>query len=70
MGKYIILSKSQDNDIRYISNTSPLLWTDNKEKAKIFISENQIQLDLFNHMESLEQMKKGLNLQFEMVEIT
>ncbi len=65
MGKYIILSKSKDNTIKYISNTSPLLWTDKKENAKIFRSEGEIITDLSSHMESLRRMEKELQLEFK-----
>ena len=69
MGKYVVLSKSKDNDIKYISNISPLLWTDNRNNAKIFRSESEINSDLYDYVESLKLMKKELNLEFEMVEI-
>ena len=69
MGKYVVLSKSKDNNIKYISNTSPLLWTDNKNKAKIFRNEGEILTDLSYHQESLEKMKKELGLEFESEEI-
>lgn len=65
MGKYIILSRAMDNTKKYISNTSPLLWTDNKNNAKIFRSEGEILTDLSCHKESLDKMKKELNLEFE-----
>ena len=65
MGKYIILSKSLDNSIKYISNISPLLWTDNKEEAKIFRNESEILTDLSYHTESLEKLKKELDIEFE-----
>ena len=65
MGKYIILSKSLDNSIKYISNISPLLWTDNKEEAKIFRNESEILTDLSYHTESLEKMKTELDIEFE-----
>ena len=70
MGKYIILSKSKDNSIKYISNTSPLLWTDNKNNAKIFRNEGEILTDLSYHKESLEKMKNELDLEFETEEIS
>ena len=68
--KYIVLSKSEDNSIRYVSNTSPLLWTNDKNKAKLFMSINEIKLDLYTHMESLEKMKKELKLDIEVDSIT
>lgn len=70
MGKYIILSESTDNVIKYISNTSPLLWTDDKNKAKIFRSEGEILTDLYCHKESLDKMEKELNLKFKMEMVT
>jgi hypothetical protein len=65
MKKYIILSRDKDNNIKYISNTSPLLWTDDINKAKIFRSEGEILNDLNEHMMALEKMSKELNLRFE-----
>lgn len=65
MKKYIILSRDKDNNIKYISNTSPLLWTDDINKAKIFRSEGEILNDLNEHMIALEKMSKELNLRFE-----
>ena len=69
MSKYIILSKSKDNTIKYISNTSPLLWTDNKSEAKIFRNEGEIITDLSVHKESLDKMEKELNVKFELESI-
>jgi len=66
MKKYIILSKSKSDNIRYVFNTDPLLWTDDKNKAKIFTSESEILTDLYNHMGSLDKMNKELGLTFEM----
>lgn len=65
MKKYIILSRDKDNNVKYISNTSPLLWTDDINKAKIFRSEGEILNDLNEHMIALEKMSKELNLRFE-----
>ncbi len=65
MKKYIILSRDKDNNVKYISNTSPLLWTDDINKAKIFRSEGEILNDLNEHMMALEKMSKELNLRFE-----
>lgn len=62
MGIYIIYSLSKNNEKKYISNTSPLLWTDDKSKAKIFRSEGEIQTDLSYHAKSLEKMNKELGL--------
>ncbi len=69
MSKYIILSKSEDNSVSYISNTSPLLWTDNKSEAKIFRNEGEIITDLSVHKESLDKMEKELNVKFELESI-
>lgn len=69
MGNFIILSRSEDNSVSYISNTSPLLWTDNKSEAKIFRSEGEIMTDLSDHKESLDKMEKELNIKFEMEQI-
>lgn len=70
MGKiYILLSKLQDNSISYISNTSPLLWTDNKSEAKVFRSIGEIDTDLYEHRNSLEKMKKELGINLIIKEI-
>ena len=63
MGKYIVLSKNLDKEIKYISNTSPLLWTDDRNKAKIFISEGSIMTDLYDHLDTLNKMCKELGLE-------
>ena len=62
MGIFKIYSLSKDNEKRYISNTSPLLWTDDKNKAKIFRSEGEIKSDLAEHTNSLEKMINNLEL--------
>lgn len=70
MGKYIIYSVDKNNIIRYISNTSPLLWTVDKNKAKIFNSQGEIDADLAEHAVSLEKMGKELGLEYKVVKIT
>ena len=62
MGKFILLSKNKNGDKRYISNTSPLLWTDNKSEAKIFRSEGEMMLDLSAHRDILQKMVNELGL--------
>jgi hypothetical protein len=62
MGIFKIYSLSKNNEKRYISNTSPLLWTDDKNKAKIFRSEGEIESDLVEHTNSLEKMINNLEL--------
>lgn len=62
MEKIILLSKNRDNNIKYISNTSPLLWTDNKSEAKIFRSKGEINLDLSFHVDILNKMINELGL--------
>jgi len=70
MGKYIIYSVDKNSIIRYISNTSPLLWTVNKNEAKIFNSQGEIDADLAEHAASLEKMGKELGLEYKVVKIT
>jgi hypothetical protein len=70
MGKYIIYSVDKNNIIRYISNTSPLLWTVDKNDAKIFNSQGEIDADLAEHAASLEKMGKELGLEYKVVKIT
>ena len=65
MGNYRVYSLSQNNEKKYISNTSPLLWTDDQSKAKIFRSEGEIEIDLSCHKTSLEKMIKELGLVFQ-----
>lgn len=69
MGKYIIYSVDKNSIIRYISNTSPLLWTVDKNKAKIFNSQGEIDADLAEHAASLEKMGKELGLEYKVVKI-
>ena len=65
MGNYRVYSLSQNNEKKYISNTSPLLWTDDQSKAKIFRSKGEIEIDLSCHKTSLEKMIKELGLVFQ-----
>jgi hypothetical protein len=62
MGNLRIYTLSKDNTKRYIYNTSPLLWTDDESKAKIFRSEGEIEEDLHCHKNSLEKMNKELGI--------
>ena len=68
MKNLIICSKSKEN-IRYISNTSPLLWTDNISNAKKFMSENEIFIDLAPHKKSLELLTRETKNTIEIVSI-
>lgn len=50
-----------DNQKYYISNISPLLWTNNLNLAKRFSTESELITDLYEHQSSLEKlvMDKG-----------
>lgn len=70
MMNYILFTKNKNNNIKYISNTSPLLWTNNKFEAKKFRSKEEINLDLYSHVNILNKMEKelGLKLYLESIE--
>ena len=50
-----------DNKKYYISNISPLLWTNDLNLAKRFSTESELITDLYEHQSSLEKlvMDKG-----------
>jgi hypothetical protein len=64
MIKIILLSKNKNNVIKYISNTCPLLWTNNKSEAKTFMSEGEMNLELSYHEDILNKMAKQLGLSY------
>ena len=68
MKKFVICLQTREN-IKYISNVSPLLWTNKKSEAKIFASENEISMDLAPHKKSLELLTKELNTPIEIISI-
>ena len=70
MGKYILYAMSKTGNVSYLSNISPLLWTNEKSNAKKFNSKNELIMDIAWHGDSLEMMAKELGLKFEVEEIT
>lgn len=70
MGKYILIARSKSGDITYVSNISPLLWTNEKSRAKKFNTKNEMIMDLTWHIDSLEKMEKELGLKFEVEMVT
>lgn len=67
--KNLIIALKNKETIRYISNISPLLWTDDIKNAKKFISENEISIDLSSHKKSLELLTKEVNNPIEIISI-
>ena len=70
MGNCIVLSRDLDNNISYISNISPLLWTDKKDKAKIFSSEEEVYTNLIDYDNNLVKMGKKMGLEFKIEEVS
>lgn len=70
MRNCIVLSIDLDNNISYISNISPLLWTSEKNEAKVFSSEDEIYTNLIDYDTNLVKMGKKLGLEFRIEEIT
>ena len=70
MEKFIVFIIDNDNKESYISNVSPLLWTDDRNKAKIFYSESEIRTDLSLHFNVLDEILKpeGMKLKVEKLE--
>ena len=64
MTKFILFSKNKNNDVKYISNTCPLLWTNNKSEAKTFMSEGELNLELSYHKDILNKMENQLGLTY------
>jgi hypothetical protein len=69
MEYYIISASNKDNIIKYISNISPLLWTNDRTKAKTFRSKGELIMDLTWHIDSLEKMEKELGLKIEIQQL-
>lgn len=69
MGNCVVLSIDLDNNISYISNISPLLWTDKKDEAKIFSSEEEVYTNLIDYDTNLVKMGKKMGLEFKIEEV-
>jgi hypothetical protein len=70
MGSYIMYARSKSGNVSYVANISPLLWTNEKSKAKKFNTKGELIMDLTWHIDSLEKMEKELGLKFEVDTIT
>lgn len=70
MRNCIVSSTDLDNNVSYISNVSPLLWTNNKNEVKVFVSENDVYSNLLDYDTNLVKMGKKLGLEFRIEEIT
>lgn len=70
MRNCIVSSTDLDNNVSYISNVSPLLWTNNKNEAKVFVSENDVYSNLLDYDTNLVKMGKKLGLEFKIEEIS
>jgi len=53
MEKYCIVLEDSNNKTTYVSNISPLLWTNEKDKAKIFFSKSEAMNDIAPYHNSL-----------------
>jgi len=70
MEKIVVYSLSENNEKKYISNISPLLWTNKLSEAKIFRSKGEIKEDLSYHLISLAKLSTEFGLTFHLERLT
>lgn len=60
----LIATKSNDGgvtDTYYIANTNPIIWTENKNNAKIFVNRYSAECNILRDYDNYTYIKKQIN---------